>query len=84
LPAICGSPTDRADPGAARWLRGVEIDLAQPDASAHRCSEVIDNFGMSRCERAEMSSYALHHYNWRDTARRVIALAQDARINEAA
>jgi glycosyltransferase involved in cell wall biosynthesis len=84
LPVVCGAPADRADPGAAKWLRGVTIDLSQPEASAQRCGEAIDSFRMSDDERAEMGRYALQNYDWREMARKLIALAQDFRANRAA
>jgi glycosyltransferase involved in cell wall biosynthesis len=84
LPVICGSPTDRADPDAAKWLRGVQIDLSMPEASGQRCAEAIDSFQLPDHERAEMARYALQNYNWQEMARRVIALAQDSRADTAA
>lgn len=78
LPVVCGSPCDRADPDAARWLKGVRIDLAEPDASAKGCSEAIDQLGPSPEERAAMAKYALQRYDWRKTAKRLIALAEQS------
>jgi glycosyltransferase involved in cell wall biosynthesis len=75
LPVVCGSPCDRSDPTAARWLRGVKIVLAQPQESAKRCSEAIDSFFLSAADRRAMADYALQRYDWRLMAQRLMALA---------
>ena len=82
LPVVCGEPADRADPGAARWLRGVAIDLSTPATSARRCVEAIDSFEMSPGERAEMAAYALRQYDWPVMARRLLALARGSSARE--
>jgi starch synthase len=64
LPVICGEPTNRADPGAARWLRGVKIDLADLRGSARRCSAAIDSLKLTPDEREAMAGYASEHYDW--------------------
>lgn len=76
LPAICGTPTDRADPATAGWVRGVEIDLAQSRQSALRCAEAIDTFRPSASERAKMSDYARRRYSWGLMAQRLLVAAQ--------
>lgn len=76
LPVVCGRPSNRADPDAAKWLRGVAIDLAQPEESAQRCSDAIDTFNLSKADRAEMASYARCRYDWRAMAQSLMALAQ--------
>ena len=76
LPAICGTPTDRADPATAGWVRGVEIDLAQSRQSALRCAEAIDTFRPSASERAKMSDYARRRYSWGLMARELPVAAQ--------
>jgi glycosyltransferase involved in cell wall biosynthesis len=76
LPVICGAPADRADPDAARWLQGVEIDLSDVEASAKRCGDAIDSFRLSAAERAEMSHYARRRYSWSAMAQRLMAVAQ--------
>lgn len=81
LPVVCGAPADRADPDAAKWLRGVPIDLSTPEESAQRCADAIDSFKLSANERAEMARYALRQYDWRKMAQRLIALAQGPRAN---
>lgn len=79
LPVLCGAPSDRADPAAARWLQGVTIDLSKPEESARRCGEAIDEARLSEDERAEMAGYALRQYDWRKMAQRLVALAQGPR-----
>lgn len=75
LPVICGAPCNRADPDAARWLRGVTIDLADPQSSAARCLDAMESFTLSASECAEMAAYALRQYNWRAMAQRLMDLA---------
>ena len=75
LPVVCGEPSNRADPGAAGWLRGVAIDLTDAEGSARRCSDAIDGLAFNSAERAAMARYALAQYDWDATARRVLTLA---------
>jgi starch synthase len=84
LPVVCGAPSDCADPDAARWLRGVGIDLADPEGSARRCSEAIDHFALTDAERGDMAQYALRRYDWGAMAKRLIALAHGSRAVVAA
>jgi len=76
LPVICGAPSDRADPGAAAWLRGVAIDLADPAGSAERCSAAIDTHSLSATDRAEMARYAANRYSWGAMATGLVELAR--------
>ncbi len=76
LPVVCGRPSDRADPDAAAWLRGVNIDLADPEASAHRCAQAIDGLAPSPMERAAMARYALARYDWGAMAKAVLTSAR--------
>jgi glycosyltransferase involved in cell wall biosynthesis len=76
LPVVCGEPVNRADPDAAGWLKGVRVDLSDPDGSARRFAEAIDSFSLSAEERAAMSRYALRRYDWNAMARGVLALAE--------
>ena len=78
LPVVCGEPANRADPGAAAWLRGVPIDLADPQASARACAAAIDALHPDAGERAAMAAYAARLYSWRAMAQTVLACARDA------
>jgi glycosyltransferase involved in cell wall biosynthesis len=80
LPVICGKPTDRADPGASRWLHGVSIDLTDAGASARRCANAIDSIDLEPAERQAMASYAARHYDWATMARGIIDLAQGGKV----
>jgi starch synthase len=73
LPVICGQPSERADPAAAEWLRGVAIDLADPEGSARCCAAAIDAPRCAATTRAEMASYAARTYNWQAMARAIVA-----------
>jgi glycosyltransferase involved in cell wall biosynthesis len=75
LPVVCGEPSNRADPDAARWLRGVAIDLSDPDGSARRCADAIDALDLSPADRDAMARYAAQHYDWEKMARAVMELA---------
>lgn len=77
LPVICGEPSHRADPGAAGWLLGVKIDLADPIASADRVRAAIDARALSPSERAAMARYAISRYDWRVMAHGILALVRD-------
>lgn len=78
LPVVCGKPSDRADPEAARWLSGVAIDLADPAGSAERCAAAIDAMALSPEERRAMSSYARQRYSWEMMARGLLDLVNPA------
>lgn len=64
LPVICGEASARADPGAAQWLRGVNIDLADCEGSATRCSEAIDQLLRDPPDADAMAAYAARAYDW--------------------
>lgn len=74
LPVVCGRPADQADPDAGKWLRGVAIELADPQGSAARCSAAIDSLALSPPERAQMAQYAADRYDWRKMAEGILAL----------
>jgi starch synthase len=85
LPVVCGEPSNRADPEAARWLRGVAIDLADPVGSAARCAAAIDQHDPPPAERAAMARYAVERYDWCKMAQGIIgliALAKQERCRE--
>lgn len=68
LPVICGEGSGRADPGASRFLRGVGIDLSDPEGSAVRCLRALDSLGIDPVDRVQMSHYAASRYDWSATA----------------
>lgn len=72
LAVVCGVTSARADPGAALWLRGVEIDLAEPALSAIRCSEAIDRLFASPPDRTAMAAYAARTYSWSSMASAIV------------
>jgi alpha-maltose-1-phosphate synthase len=76
LPVVCGAPSDRADPAAVAWLRGVAVDLAAPEASAARVSAALDTLALSPEARAQMAGYAAQAYSWPAMARGVLELAR--------
>jgi len=72
LPVVCGEDSACADPGAARWLRGVDIDLTDPDLSALRCGKAIDSSFDSPVDRDGMAGYAAQTYSWARMAGAII------------
>ena len=75
LPVICGQPTDLADPAATRWLRGVPVDLGDPQAAARAVAAVLAGPGPSGPERAAMAQWAAARYSWTMMARAVLDAA---------
>lgn len=74
LPVVCGEPSNLADPEAAPWLRGVAVDLGDPEGSAERCARAIDAFSLLPADRAAMAEYARARYDWKKMARSLLAL----------
>lgn len=81
LPVVCGEPSNRADPNATDWLRGVTIDLSDAEGSARRCSQAINSLAPTSKERAAMARYALAHYDWRSMAECLLALTRGEKPN---
>lgn len=79
LPVLCGEASTRADPDASQWLRGVAIDLADPEGSAKRCSEAIDQMVERPVDGQAMAAYATRSYDWRKMAA-IIADDLSARV----
>lgn len=73
LPVICGADTALADPGAAHWLRGVDVDLGDVAGSASRCVKALGAPLPDADARAAMADYAARHYSWPAMARAIIA-----------
>jgi len=59
---FCGSETAEADPGASAFMLGIEIDLADPQATASRLSERLD--AASRGVQKMAAEYACQTYDW--------------------
>lgn len=64
LSVVCGAASARADPDAASFLHGVAIDLADPEGSASRCAEAIDDLQRGTVDLARMAAYAASRYSW--------------------
>jgi glycosyltransferase involved in cell wall biosynthesis len=73
-PVICGAPTDRADPDAARWLHGVTVDLGDPAVSALRCAAAVDGMAMDEGARGAMAAYTALAYSWEAMGEGVLRL----------
>ena len=76
LPVICGSESAQADPGASRWLRGVDIDLRDITGSASRCDAAIDLLFNFPVDTAEMARYAGNKYRWDQMAEQIVDCLQ--------
>lgn len=72
LPVLCGEESARADPGASRWLAGMDVDLTRPEGTALRAARAIDALRMDDAGRAAMAQYAHRTYDWVATSSRLI------------
>jgi starch synthase len=79
LPVICGQDSARADPGARRWLSGVDIDLGRPEETARRLAPVIDAHVPEEARSIEMARYAAQTYRWTEMASRIVAALETSR-----
>lgn len=80
LPVICGEESARADPAASEWLRGVDVDLQDSEASASRICAILDALrAQSAASREEMIDYSQHHYSWSGFATRLVSVEQALR-----
>ena len=75
LPVICGDESARADPAATRWLRGVAIDLADPETTARAVAAQILCDAPSPETKAEMAHYAAKAYSWPAMAQSIAGFA---------
>ena len=57
------------------WLRGVAIDLGDPEASAKACAAAVDALALAPEERGAMAAYAARAYDWRAMAEAVVEVA---------
>jgi glycosyltransferase involved in cell wall biosynthesis len=64
LPVICGRESAQADPSAGRWLEGVEVDLANPEATARSIFPLLDRPAPVVEDRYAMAAYAASVYSW--------------------
>jgi glycosyltransferase involved in cell wall biosynthesis len=76
LPVVCGEESAKADPGASRWLRGVAIDLGDPEGSATRVAAAIGEVAQDDEQRLQMASYAAATYSWPAMASAIIELSR--------
>lgn len=73
LPVACGEASARADPDAAMWLHGIDIDLGDPARSAENCAAALDRLAASPVDRAAMARYAVDRYSWERMAATLLA-----------
>jgi glycosyltransferase involved in cell wall biosynthesis len=76
LPVICGTDSAKADPAASPWLRGVDIDLADPERSATRVAAAMDGLALDDSQRQQMAAYAAAAYSWPAMASAVVELSR--------
>lgn len=76
LPVICGMDSASADPDAARFIVGVEVDHADVDGTATRVGMAMHTLSTQEDNRAEMARYALDTYSWDAMARRLVDAAK--------
>ncbi len=77
LPAICGEDTATADPAATPLLAAVQIDPAQPEATASRLEVALRETLAQPRDAEALHSFALTHYAWAQTASRYMAILQE-------
>lgn len=73
LPVICGAESARADPDASAWLKSVDVDPGNADATARRLSAALDRPVIDAAERTAMAAYAARTYRWPVLAEVVLA-----------
>lgn len=76
LPVVCGEESAKADPAASRWLRGVDIDLGDPERSAARVAAVMEGLAPDGDHRRQMASYAAAAYSWPAMAAAIVEMSQ--------
>lgn len=67
LPIVCGTDTAHADPRAAPLLNGVEVDLADPAATAQRVDgalRLLLERASSQSARDARAGFAKTNYSW--------------------
>ena len=76
LRVLCDAGSARADPGAACWLTGIDVDPADPARTAAAFVAGIDAAAAAPDERAGMAHYARETYCWSRMAQAVSSLCQ--------
>lgn len=76
LPVVCGEESARADPAASRWLRGVAIDLGDPEGSATSVAATMNETMPDDGQRQQMAAYAAATYSWPAMAAAIIERAR--------
>ncbi|MGE0423014.1 MAG: glycosyltransferase family 4 protein [Reyranellaceae bacterium] len=77
LPIVCGAESARADPAASQWLRGVDIDLGDPEGSATRVIAAIEAAGPDGDQRRQMAAYAASAYRWPAMAAAIVETSRE-------
>jgi glycosyltransferase involved in cell wall biosynthesis len=68
LAVLCGADTAEADPRAAPFLKGVRVDLTQPEATARLFSDAMTRLLQrpeTAAERRQRFEFARASYSWR-------------------
>lgn len=76
LPVICSTASQSADPMAARFLQGVQVDLADPVGTARGIAPLLA-VPMAAHERSAMADYAIRTYSWPAMASGLATIARD-------
>jgi glycosyltransferase involved in cell wall biosynthesis len=82
LAIICGTDTAQADARATPFLRGIRVDLDNPDDTAHLFSEEITRFlarPMAEAERRERFEFARKNYSWATSSAEYAAILRSLR-----
>ncbi len=68
LPILCGAESAAADPAATPLLRGLTVDLADPDATAATFAGALDA-ALAEPADPRRAALAREHYSWAGAAR---------------
>jgi glycosyltransferase involved in cell wall biosynthesis len=80
LPIICGTDSAAADSRAARFLRAVVVDLANPEQTARLfCEEMAHIFAQQEtmADRSARRAFAEASYSWESTAAAYAAMVRE-------
>jgi len=78
LPVICAFDSACADPAAAAFLTGVEVDLTRPERTAAAIAPLLD-LEHDPAKRSRMADHAARTYSWPAMADALVGIAEALR-----
>nr|WP_246543427.1 glycosyltransferase family 4 protein [Novosphingobium profundi] len=82
LAVLCNEHSARADPDAARWIHGIEIDPAEPEASARRCAQALGVLLADPPDTTAMVAHARAAYDWEAMGAAILEAARQGTCQE--